>query len=91
MNGWSCWTGCCGCCISSNFFGVVAVGGLIGFIAQRKIYKKLDEVDFDHSVNDIYQNEDYITFDEETIIYHDVTSEIRRINVKNFTIIIFAK
>lgn len=70
------------------FFGVGAVGGLIGFIAQKKIYNKLDEVDFDHTVDDKYQNEDYITFDEETIIYHDGTSEIRRINVENFTRII---
>ena len=70
------------------FLTVGAVGGLIGFLAQRKIYNKLDEVDFEHTVDKNYQNEDYITFDEETIIYHDGTSEIRRINVENYTRII---
>ena len=74
--------------LAAIFFGVGAVGGVIGYIAQRKIYNKLDEVDFDHTEDPNYQNEDYITFDEETIIYHDGTSEIRRINVENFTRII---
>lgn len=67
--------------------GSAAVGVAFG-IAQGKGIRKLNEVDFDHRVDDRYQNEDYITFDEETIVYHDGTSETRRINVDYYTRII---
>ena len=70
------------------FFGVGVVGGVVGFVAQKAIYKKLDDVDFEHRVDDKYQNEDYITFDEEIIHYHDGTTETRKINIENFTRII---
>lgn len=70
------------------FLGVGLVGGVIALIAQKKIFNKLDEVDFEHTVDDKYQNEDYITFDEETIIYHDGTSEKRKVNIDYFTRII---
>ena len=49
---------------------------------------KLEGVNFSTKVDDKYQNEDYITFDEETYIYHDGSSEIKRINIENFTRII---
>ena len=66
--------------------GVVGTG--IGLMTQIKGLEKLDEVDFAHCVDDKYQNEDYITFDEEIIIYHDGTSETRRINIDYYTRII---
>jgi len=50
--------------------------------------KLLDGVDFHTKVDDKTQNEDYITFDEETYIYHDGSKEIKRINIENFTRII---
>ena len=50
--------------------------------------KLLDGVDFYTKVDDKTQNEDYITFDEETYIYHDGSKEIKRINIENFTRII---
>ena len=69
--------------------GGMILSGIISTIIPEFIgYDKLDKVDFEHRVDDKLQNEDYITFDEEIIIYHDGTKEIRRINVENYTRII---
>ena len=63
-------------------------GVLGGFPIYYKLAEKCEGVDFSTKVDDKYQNEDYITFDEETYIYHDGSKEIKRINIKNFTRII---
>ncbi len=69
--------------------GGMILSGCISAIVPESIgYDKLNKVDFEHRVDDKLQNEDYITFDEEIIIYHDGTKEIRRINVENYTRII---
>ena len=36
-------------------------------------------------IDDKFQNEDFIIFDEETYIYHDGSTEIKRINIEKFT------
>ena len=46
------------------------------------------KADLSHTVDDNHQNEDYITYDEEIYVYHDGTTETKRINVQNFTRII---
>ena len=55
-----------------------------------KLDRKLEGTDWKNKTDKNHLNEDYITYDEVTYIYHDGTSEIRRINVENFTRI-FAK
>ncbi len=69
--------------------GGAFLSGAISYALPISIgFDKLNKVDFEHRVDDKLQNEDYITFDEEIIIYHDGTKEIRRINVENYTRII---
>lgn len=65
-----------------------AAGGLAQYFGGIKILEKIGPLSFQQKVDDKYQNEDYITFDEETIVYHDGTTEVKRINVENFTRII---
>lgn len=65
-----------------------AAGGLAQYFGGIKILEKIGPFNFQQKVDDKYQNEDYITFDEETIVYHDGTTEVKRINVENFTRII---
>jgi len=70
---------------------ILTVGGayFLGYTPTLyKLVEKYEGVDFYTKVDDKYQNEDYITFDEETYIYHDDSKEIKRINIKNFTRII---
>ena len=67
------------------------IGGIVGGVVQSKGFKKLDDVDFDHTVDKNYLNEDYITFDEDIIKYHDGSTETRRINIENYTRIIAKK
>ena len=70
-----------------------AVGGLTGLTVCGSVASsKIDSINNDHSMNycidENTQNEDYITFDEETYVYHDGTTETRRINVESFTRVI---
>ena len=65
-----------------------AAGGIAYFFSGVKITEKFSNINFQEKVDDKYQNEDYITFDEETYVYHDGTIEVKRINVENFTRII---
>jgi hypothetical protein len=69
------------------FYGTVIY--FLGAITYQGLkYKFIDGVDFYHKADDKSQNEDYITFDEETYIYHDGSTEIKRINIDYFTRII---
>lgn len=52
---------------------------------------KVNQVDYEHTVDKSKQNEDYLTFDEDIYVYHDGTTEIKRTNVKEFTRIIEKK
>ena len=67
-------------------------GGLSGAAGVSVTISINDSINNDHSMNycidENTQYEDYITFDEETYVYHDGTTKTRRINVKNFTRII---
>ena len=65
-----------------------AAGGIAYFFSGVKITEKFGNINFQEKVDDKYKNEDYITFDEETYVYHDGTIEVKRINVENFTRII---
>ena len=65
-----------------------AAGGIVSYFCGEKLVEKIGKLDFQEKVDDNYQNEDYITFDEETYVYHDGTTEVKRINVENFTRII---
>ena len=65
-----------------------AAGGIAAFFGGKKLAEKVDKINFKEKADDNYQNEDYITFDEETYVYHDGTTEVKRINVENFTRII---
>ena len=64
------------------------IGGLVYGLALPKIIENLGEVDFYHKVDEEYQNEDYIEFDEETYFYHDGSTETKRINIQYFTRVI---
>ena len=65
-----------------------AAGGIAVYFGGGKLTEKFGKINFQEKVDDKYQNEDYITFDEETYVYHDGTTEVKRINVENFTRII---
>ena len=67
---------------------MMAVGGLVIGNMMGSIDDKIDKADLSHKVDDNHQNEDYITYDEEIYVYHDGTTETKRINVQNFTRII---
>ena len=71
---------------------LVTVGGVVGAgAAGMGVSYGINKVDYEHCVDENTQNEDYITFDEDTYIYHDGTQEIKRINVQEFTRIIEKK
>ena len=74
--------------IALTYIGVLAVGGLVIGNMMGSIDDKIDKADLSHKVDDNHQNEDYITYDEEIYVYHDGTTETKRINVQNFTRII---
>ena len=60
------------------FFPVITpliIGG--SYLACNYLGKK--------KIDDKFQNEDFIIFDEETYIYHDGSTEIKRINIEKFT------
>ena len=65
-----------------------AVAGAASAFADVKIFNKIKEVDFHHKVDEKFQNEDFIIYDEETYIYHDGTTEVKKINVEKFSRII---
>ena len=67
--------------------GGIAGSGAVGLGVSYGINK----IDYEHYVDDKTQNEDYLTFDEDTYIYHDGTKEVKRINVHEFTRIIEKK
>jgi len=68
---------------------VVGAASIITYgITSYAINKKFNETDWYHTIDNNHLNEDYITYDEETYVYHDGTTESKRINIQNFTRII---
>lgn len=64
------------------------VWGITSYLTKDKLDEKVKNADLKHKVDENYKNEDYITYDEITYVYHDGTEETKMINVKNFTRII---
>ena len=67
----------------------VTLGGLaVSWMTTSSMMSSLDDkirkADLSHTVDGNHQNEDYITYDEEIYVYHDGTTETKRINVQNF-------
>ena len=56
-----------------------------------KTGEKVDEIDYEHTVENNTPNEDYSAIDKDIYIYNDGTTEIKRTNVKEFTRIIEKK
>lgn len=71
---------------------LVTLGSVVGISATGiGVSSAINNIDYEHCVDDKTQNEDYITFDEDTYIYHDGTKEVKKINVQEFTRIIEKK
>ena len=60
-----------------NLFIPNAIFNGCSYLASKFFGKK--------KIDDKFQNEDFIIFDEETYIYHDGSTEIKRINIEKFT------
>jgi hypothetical protein len=70
-------------------FPIIAIGGLAAYgitsLLGLKLIDKLREVDWDKKKDSNFLEEEYITFDEVTYIYHDNTkSNPIRINIEYF-------
>ena len=74
--------------IPFTIIGGTVVFGLTYLPMVTSLEDKIRKADLSHTVDDNHQNEDYITYDEEIYVYHDGTTETKRINVQNFTRII---
>ena len=64
------------------------VWGVTSYLTKEKLDEKVKNADLKHKVDENHKNEDYITYDEITYVYHDGTEETKMINIKNFTRII---
>jgi len=66
----------------------LVIWGITSYLTKDKLDEKVKNADLKHKVDENYKNEDYITYDEITYVYHDGTEETKMINIKNFTRII---
>ena len=66
----------------------LAAYGITGIFSAKKLGNDIEEADLRNKVDEKFINEDYIVYDEETIMYEDGTVEVKKTNVKKLTRVI---
>ena len=66
----------------------LAAYGITGIFTAKKLSKDIEKADLRNKVDEKFINEDYIVYDEETLLYDDGTKEVKRTNIKKCTRVI---
>ena len=74
--------------LNNNGIGIIGIGALVAANIFNMSTTGITSLITGYEVDKHHLNEDYITFDEESYIYSDGTTEVKKTNVKKLTRII---